>query len=205
MHLRIRPERSLSPPSAVICLILFMSVQIERTVRNDWCGHHNLVITPRSTIYRCSVQESAAWIVIHSPLTFKSPYGGLLSAPTAPPGSNHPSDETKPWCRHARVCDSPFVCVCACVRKARSRVRMISLTRMLKEKEKESARGDDFSTHLGNFDLWGALHLAKLMQARAVPLTSGREAGLGSMMHSDWQRTIFHHDRHYQWIIKCLI
>lgn len=29
MHLRIRPERSLSPPSAVICLILFMSLQIE--------------------------------------------------------------------------------------------------------------------------------------------------------------------------------
>ncbi|CAB1432506.1 unnamed protein product [Pleuronectes platessa] len=34
-----------------------------------------------------------------------------------------------------------------------SHVKMISLTHMLKEKEKESTRGDDFSTHLGNFDL----------------------------------------------------
>lgn len=90
------------------------------------------------------------------------------------------------------------MCACVCV-------KMISLTHKLKEKEEESARGDDFSTHLRNFDLWGALHLAKLMQVKAVPLTSGKEAVLGSMMHSDWQRTIFHYDRHYQWIIKCLI
>lgn len=72
----IRPERSLSPPSAVICLILFMSSQIEGMVWNDWCPNHNLVITaplPIAAIYGCSVQESAAWKVIHSPLTFKKP------------------------------------------------------------------------------------------------------------------------------------
>lgn len=201
MHLPIRPERSLSPPSAVICLILFMSSQIERMVWNDWCRHHNLVITaplPIAAIYRCSVQESAAWIVIHSPLTFKKPLRW------APFGSNctvrlEPSFR---WDNKDRM--QTRVSWGMCVQEARCAM-MISLTRMLKEKEEESARGDDFSTHLGNFDLWGALHLAELMQARAVPLTSGREAGLGSMMHSDWQRTIFHHDRHYQWIIKCLI
>lgn len=49
MYLCIRPERSLSPPSAVICLIRFMSVQIERMLWNDWCQRHNLVITPGST------------------------------------------------------------------------------------------------------------------------------------------------------------
>ncbi len=42
---------------------------------------------------------------------------------------------------------------CVCVFRASSCVQMISLTHVLKEKEKESARGDDFSTHLGNFDL----------------------------------------------------
>lgn len=43
--------------------------------------------------------------------------------------------------------------VCVCVQRAGSRARMISLTHVLKEKGKGSARGDDFSTHLGNFDL----------------------------------------------------
>lgn len=43
--------------------------------------------------------------------------------------------------------------LCVCVWRASSCVRMISLTHVLKGKEKESARGDDFSTHLGNFDL----------------------------------------------------
>lgn len=52
------------------------------------------------------------------------------------------------------------VCVCehVCVRvpvpeQLVGAARMISLTHVLKEEEKESARGDDFSTHLGNFDL----------------------------------------------------
>lgn len=73
MHLRIRPERSLSPPSAVICLILFMSVQIERMVWNDWCWRHNLVITPGSTKRPSTTAQSRRvphelWSIHPSPL-----------------------------------------------------------------------------------------------------------------------------------------
>ena len=62
---------------------------------------------------------------------------------------------------------------------------------------------------------WWLLHSLRelwLMRCTAFSQANAREGGAinlrkrgrhGSMMHSDWHRTIFHCDRHYQWIINC--